>query len=175
MSAHSRLKAVYAMGSDYLEDKPESREAHLMTIIRQFPFLGRMMLDNEIQLPTGEKINYTIHELLEWCRPEVDDLPDGDDDQDEYIGHLEDLESNIASAVELGDEIAENHLVHKMPVLKEEPTVFRLVVDPKAKLGAANTSCPARFTVEVKAGEVIGARLGGFEYSVSGKEANNGD
>ena len=119
MSAHSRLKSVYAMGCDYLEDKPEGREAHLLTIVRQFPFLGRMMLDNEIELPSGEKINYTIHELLEWCRPQVDDLPDGDD-QDEYTGHLEDLEANIASAVELGDEVAKNYPSHKMPVLKKE-------------------------------------------------------
>ena len=39
-----------------------------------------------------------------------------------------------------------------------------LFVNPDAKLGAANTSCPPQITVKVKDGEVIEARLGGFVY-----------
>ena len=41
-----------------------------------------------------------------------------------------------------------------------------LFVNPDAKLGAANTSCPPQITVKVKDGEVIEARLGGFVYRV---------
>ena len=42
------------------------------------------------------------HQLLEYCRPEVDDLPgsDEDEDQDKYIAHLEDFEANIMVACE---------------------------------------------------------------------------
>jgi len=44
-----------------------------------------------------------VHELLEYCRPEVDDMPDGDDNQDEYIAHLEDFEWRIADACDMPD------------------------------------------------------------------------
>ena len=73
---------------------PKDREIVLLDIVK---FMG----------PEFSKMIFKdarVHELLEYCRPEVDDLPDGDDNQDEYIAHLEAFEANIADACDMPDE-----------------------------------------------------------------------
>ncbi len=41
---------------------------------------------------------------------------------------------------------------------------FKLFVDPKQRLGSANTPCPPLITVKEEGGEVTEVRLGGFVY-----------
>ena len=77
----------------------------------------------------------------------------------QYTGLWEKTYSAIVEAA------TQEGLVEAIQSFKVDKSVS-LKIDPNAKLGAANTSCPQEVTVKMKGGEVIEARLGGFVYRV---------
>lgn len=69
------------------------RENALIAIVHM---MGEAFL-NMLEDPTN---NANTHELLEWCYPDIDNLPgsDEDEDQTEYISRLEAFEDMLCIA-----------------------------------------------------------------------------
>tara|TARA_B100001013_G_scaffold331809_1_gene247646 strand:+ start:4695 stop:4946 length:252 start_codon:yes stop_codon:yes gene_type:complete len=74
----------------------------LDSVQKQEALLDIVMLCGPAFLDMLEDItnNANVHELLEWAFPEINDLPgsDEDEDQTEYISHLESFEGLLSEA-----------------------------------------------------------------------------